>query len=89
MRIFKNPWFTRFAAKEGIADQELKDMVNQLEAGQADADLGGGVYRYGQPVRGLEKPGDTGLSCFLGAGSGLFMCTDLRSRYRPILAGKT
>jgi hypothetical protein len=26
MRIFKNLWFTRFAAKEGIADGELKDM---------------------------------------------------------------
>jgi hypothetical protein len=25
MRIFKNQWFTRFAAKEGITDGELKD----------------------------------------------------------------
>ena len=45
MRIFKNTWFARFADKEGITDGELREMVNQLEAGQADANLGGGVYK--------------------------------------------
>jgi hypothetical protein len=28
VRIFKNTWFARFAAKEGIADDELKAIVN-------------------------------------------------------------
>ena len=45
MRIFKSTWFTRFASKEGITDNELKDAVNLLEAGQADANLGGNVYK--------------------------------------------
>ena len=45
MRIFKNTWFTRFADKECITDTELRETVNRLEAGQADADLGGGVYK--------------------------------------------
>jgi len=45
VRVFKNTWFTRFADKEGITDSELKEMVNYLEAGQAEADLGGGVYK--------------------------------------------
>ena len=45
MRIFKNTWFTRFANKEGITDGELKETVTRLEDGQADADLGGGVYK--------------------------------------------
>ena len=53
MRIFKNAWFNRFADKEGITDGELKDAVNRLEAGQADADLGGGVYK----VR-VARPGE-------------------------------
>ena len=53
MRIFKNTWFTRFADKEGITDSELKELVNQLEAEQAEADLGGGVYK----VR-LARPGE-------------------------------
>jgi hypothetical protein len=57
VRIFKNTWFTRFAGKEGITDAELKEEVNQLESGQADADLGGGVYklrvaRYGEGKAG-------------------------------------
>ena len=52
MRAFKNTWFTRFAKKEGITDSELRETVNQLEAEQADADLGGGVYkvRIARPI---------------------------------------
>jgi len=45
VRIFKSTWFTRFASKEGITDNELKDAVNLLEAGQVDANLGGNVYK--------------------------------------------
>jgi hypothetical protein len=46
VRIFKNRWFARFTAKEGIADGELKAIVNDtLEAGQAKSDLGSGVYK--------------------------------------------
>jgi len=54
VRLFKNTWFTRFADKEGITDAELRETVNQLEAGQADADLGGGVYkvRVARPSEG-------------------------------------
>ncbi|MDR1470777.1 MAG: type II toxin-antitoxin system RelE/ParE family toxin [Spirochaetaceae bacterium] len=54
MRTFKNSWFTRFAAKEGITDGELKAIVNDvLETGQAEANLGGGVYK----VR-VARPGE-------------------------------
>ena len=53
MRVFKNTWFARFAGKEGIADSELRDAVNQLEAGQADADLGGDVYKMR-----IARPGE-------------------------------
>jgi hypothetical protein len=44
VRIFKNTRFARFAGKEDISDNELREAVNQLEAGQADANLGGNVY---------------------------------------------
>jgi len=53
VRIFKNTWFNRFASKEGIVDDELREAVNQLEAGQTDADLGGGVYK----IR-IARPGE-------------------------------
>ena len=45
VRIFKYKWFHRFAGKEGITDNELKEIVKQLENGQYYADLGGGVYK--------------------------------------------
>ena len=53
MRIFKYPRFDRFAGKEGITDAELREIVDELEAGQADADLGGGVYK-----ERLARPGE-------------------------------
>jgi hypothetical protein len=53
VRVFKNTWFTRFANKEGITDAELRETVNQLEAEQADVNLGGGVYK----VR-VARPGE-------------------------------
>jgi hypothetical protein len=53
VRIFKNTWFTRFADKEGITDCELRELANQLEAGQAEADLGGGVYKLR-----IARPGE-------------------------------
>ena len=57
MRIFKNCWFTRFADKEGITDDELKEAVNLLKAGLADANLGGDVYKVRIPRPGEGKRG--------------------------------
>jgi len=57
VRIFKNSWFSRFADKEGITDNELKDAVDLLEAGLPDADLGGGVYKVRISRTGEGKAG--------------------------------
>jgi hypothetical protein len=57
VRIFKNTWFARFADKEGITDGELKEMVNRLESGKAEADLGGGVYKVRAARPGEGKSG--------------------------------
>jgi hypothetical protein len=40
VRLFKNTWFNRFAKKEGITDNELREAADQLESGHADADFG-------------------------------------------------
>jgi hypothetical protein len=45
MRILKNTWFSHFAQKENIDDKTLKKIVEQLEKGQFDTSLGGGVYK--------------------------------------------
>jgi len=57
VRVFKNTWFTRFADKEGITDDELREMVNYLEAEQAEANLGGGVYKIRVARSGEGKSG--------------------------------
>jgi hypothetical protein len=57
VRIFKNTWFTRFAAKEGIRDDELKALVESLEDGEVDADLGAGVYKQHLARSGGGKSG--------------------------------
>jgi hypothetical protein len=72
MRIFKNRWFTRFAVKEGITDEELKAMVNQLEAGQADADVGGGVYKVRVARPGAGKSGGYRVIVFFRSGDKTF-----------------
>ena len=73
MRIFKNTWFTRFAGKEGITDAELKEEVIRLEAGQADADLGGGVYKLRVARYGRGKAGAYRVIVFFKARSGRFL----------------
>jgi hypothetical protein len=53
VRVFKYTRFNRFANKEGITDKELLEMVEQLEAKQADANLGGDVYK-----ERIARPGE-------------------------------
>lgn len=45
MRIFKGKWFTKFARKEGISDEKLREAVKDAEAGKIYADYGGGVIK--------------------------------------------
>ena len=72
MRAFKNIWFARFADKEGIADSELWEVVNQLETGQADADLGGYVYKMRIARPGEGKSGGYRVIVFFRSGDKTF-----------------
>lgn len=45
VRIFKNRWFVRFARKEGISDAKLREAVKDAEAGNINADYGGGLIK--------------------------------------------
>jgi len=57
VRIFKNTWFSRFTRKENISDDELKELVSILEAEQAEADLGGRVFKVRLARSGEGKSG--------------------------------
>lgn len=45
MRIFINAWFGRFARREKISHDALREAVARAERGLVDADLGGGVIK--------------------------------------------
>ncbi len=57
MRIFKNPWFVRFAKKEAIGDAQLREAIERAQNGLIDADLGGELIkqRVAKPGRGKSK----------------------------------
>ena len=54
MRIFRNKWFSKFARKEGISDKKLIQAVRDIQAGNIDANYGGGVIkqRIARPKEG-------------------------------------
>ena len=72
MRIFKNTQFSRFAEKEDISNEELKAVVAQLESGQIDADLGGGVYKQRIARQGEGKAGGYRVIVFFKNGDRSF-----------------
>jgi hypothetical protein len=72
VRIFKNKWFTRFARKEAIGNDELRVLVNQFEEGQFDADLGGGVYKQRVARPGEGKSGGYRVIAFFRSGERTF-----------------
>lgn len=57
MRIFINGWFGRFARKEKISVESLRDAVDRAEKGLIDADLGGGVIKQRISRPGAGKSG--------------------------------
>ena len=59
MRIFKTKWFTKWAKKERLSDTALREAIDEIEQGLADAKLSDFVYkkRIAQPGHG--KRGST------------------------------
>lgn len=54
LRVFKTKGFMRFARRERIADDSLREAVHRAERGLLDAQLGGGVIkqRIARPGQG-------------------------------------
>ena len=64
--------FARFARKENIKDGELLDIIDQLEKGQADADLGGDVYKVRLARSGKGKSSGYRVVVFFRRGNRTF-----------------
>ena len=57
MRIFKNKWFQKWAAKEGLNDEALQAAVEEMENGLIDVELGGHVVKKRVALPGRGKRG--------------------------------
>lgn len=57
MQIFQTKWFARWAAKEGLSEQALRNAVIEMEQGLIDANLGGNVVKKRVGVDGRGKSG--------------------------------
>ncbi|MDY5106139.1 MAG: type II toxin-antitoxin system RelE/ParE family toxin [Actinobacillus minor] len=55
MRIFKSKHFDKFARKERISNDTLRNAINDIENGLIDADLGSGVIKQRLPKQGRGK----------------------------------
>ena len=72
MRVFKNSWFSRYARRENIFDGDLLDIVSNLEEGQVDADLGGGVFKMRLARAGEGKSSGFRVMVFFNSGKRTF-----------------
>ncbi len=57
MRIFKTKWLGRYARRERIADESLREAIARAERGLVDADLGGGVIKQRVARAGQGRSG--------------------------------
>lgn len=57
MAIYKNKVFQRFARKNDISDGALSAAAREVMAGNADADLGGGVFKQRVARDGAGRSG--------------------------------
>jgi hypothetical protein len=57
MRVFKTKVFSRWARREGLADQSLCEAVSEMLQGLVDAQLGGGVVKKRVARAGQGKSG--------------------------------
>lgn len=57
MRIFKTKWFSRFAQREGLANDKLLEALREIEHGLIDADYRGGLLKKRIAREGSGKSG--------------------------------
>ena len=57
MRVFKTKDFARYSRRERIADMALCEVIERVERGLIDADLGGGLIKQRVPRKGQGRSG--------------------------------
>jgi hypothetical protein len=72
MRIFKTMSFTRLARDAGITDPELVTAAGEVDRGEYEADLGGGVFKKRIARSGAGKSGGYRVILFFRQGERIF-----------------
>jgi hypothetical protein len=57
VRVFKTKWLARFARRERIADESLREAIERAERGLIDADLGYGLIKQRVARQGQGRSG--------------------------------
>ena len=57
MHVYKTKWFARFAKREQLSNNSLREAVERAERGLIDADLGGGLIKQRVARPGKGKSG--------------------------------
>ena len=57
MAIYKTKWFSRWARKEGLSDQVLREAVREMQDGLYEANLGGNLVKKRIARSGKGKSG--------------------------------
>lgn len=57
MQVYKSKWFSKWADKEDLTDQDLSAAVKEMINGLIDADLGGHVMKKRVALQGQGKSG--------------------------------
>jgi hypothetical protein len=57
VRIFSTRWFARYARKEGISDDSLREAIERAGRGLVDANLGGHLIKQRVARQGRGRSG--------------------------------
>lgn len=87
MRVYKNSWFVRFARKEKINDDALRDAIDRTQRGLIDADLGGGLIKQRIARVGEGKSGGYRSIIIYKSGSKAFFVFGFAKSMRENLTG--
>lgn len=84
--VYKFKPFARYARRAGISDEMLRRAAREIEAGQIDADLGGGVIKQRVAREGKGRSGGFRTIVMFRSGSSLFFIRGFAKNERDNIA---
>ena len=83
MSVYLNRWFAKFARKERIGDEALRDAIRRAEQGLIDADLGSGLIKQRIAREGAGRSGGYRTIIFFRGGERAVFAFGFAKAIRP------